>query len=181
MLKNMSIDKPDIIQTIQREGIELKKYGSRYKANCPLHHEKTPSFTVYPDSQSFYCFGCGEGGDVIDFIIKLKGIAFKEALAYLGMKSGKGYKPTKRDNKMLLKRRLVSAFREWEKRYYDKLAFIYRTFNSIKAKFKTMEEAEEFADVYHIISICEYRMDILFYGDDEAKYELFLEVEYGQI
>lgn len=177
----MEHNKPDITQVIQREGTLLKKYGSRYKALCPLHHEKTPSFTVYPDTQSFHCFGCGEGGDVIGFIMKLKGASFKDATAYLGMSTDNGYKPTKRDNKLLLKRRLVGVFREWEKRYYDKLAFIYRTFNKTKAKFKTMEEAEQFADVYNIMSICRYHMDILFHGDDEDKYELFMEVEHGQV
>jgi DNA primase len=177
----MELNKPDITQTIRNEGIDLKKYGSRYKAPCPLHSEKSPSFTVYPDSQSFHCFGCNEGGDVIDFIIKLKNMSFKGALAYLGINSDNGYTPKKRDTKMLLKRRLVSVFREWEKQYYDKLAFIYRTFNETKAKFKTMEEAEKFADVYHIMSICEYHMDILFSGDDETKYELFMEVEHGQV
>ena len=173
--------KNNIVQVIQQEGISLKKFARRYKALCPLYHENTPSFTVYPDTQSFYCFGCNEGGDVIDFIMKLKGMLFTEALAYLGINSDNGCKPAKRDRKMLLKRRLVGVVRQWEKRYYDKLAFIYRTFNKTKAKFKMMEEAEKFADVYRIMSICEYHMDILYYGDDETKYELFLEVEYGQV
>jgi DNA primase len=48
--------------------LSLKNAGTRFKANCPFHKEKTPSFTVSPDRQIYHCFGCGAGGDVIRFI-----------------------------------------------------------------------------------------------------------------
>lgn len=60
----------------------LKKLGSRYTALCPLHDEDTPSFVIYPDN-SFHCFGCQAHGDVIDFIRKIKGCSFREAIGQL--------------------------------------------------------------------------------------------------
>ena len=50
--------------------VPLKKAGSNLKGLCPFHSEKTPSFTVFTQSQSFYCFGCGAGGDVVSFIMR---------------------------------------------------------------------------------------------------------------
>ena len=56
------------IVDIVSEYVNLKKRGKNYVGFCPFHSEHTPSFTVYPDSQSFYCFGCGIGGDVIKWV-----------------------------------------------------------------------------------------------------------------
>lgn len=61
-------DIEDIISTY----VTLRKRGNTSVGLCPFHNEKTPSFTVYNDTQSFYCFGCGAGGDAIGFIKKLK-------------------------------------------------------------------------------------------------------------
>ena len=60
--------KLDIFSVAEYYGLELDKHN---KCVCPFHHEKTASFQVYPKSQSFYCFGCGVGGDVIDLTAKL--------------------------------------------------------------------------------------------------------------
>jgi len=59
---------------------KLTQFGNRSKALCPLHKEKTPSFTVYHNNNSFYCYGCGKGGDVITFIQELNECSFKQAL-----------------------------------------------------------------------------------------------------
>jgi hypothetical protein len=59
-------DRIDIVEYIQRY-VPLRRMGTRYKAKCPFHQERTASFTVYPDTRSYYCFGCGASGDVIDF------------------------------------------------------------------------------------------------------------------
>jgi DNA primase len=79
--------KTDIVSIIG-ERIELKKAGRNYKANCPFHGEKTPSFMVSPELQIFKCFGCGEAGDVYSFLEKFEGMEFPEALKYLADKAG---------------------------------------------------------------------------------------------
>lgn len=68
--------------------VKLKKKGRNYFGLCPFHSEKTPSFSVSPDKQIYYCFGCGEGGDVIRFIMNIEGFDFIEAVSYLAKESG---------------------------------------------------------------------------------------------
>jgi len=77
----------DIVSIIG-ERIELKKAGRNYKALCPFHGEKTPSFMVSPELQIFKCFGCSEGGDVFAFLEKYEGMEFGEALKYLADRAG---------------------------------------------------------------------------------------------
>ena len=72
----------DIIDIISRY-MALKRNGREWVGCCPFHHEKTPSFFVYPESQSYYCFGCKASGDVIQFISKYENIGFVEAVERL--------------------------------------------------------------------------------------------------
>ncbi len=80
-------DRSDIEQVIGTY-VTLKRAGSNVKGLCPFHNEKTPSFTVYPDSQSFYCFGCGAGGDVITFTMKYNNLEYEDAIEYLASRAG---------------------------------------------------------------------------------------------
>jgi DNA primase len=68
--------------------IKLEKAGSNFKANCPFHHEKTPSFFVSPTRNTFYCFGCGEKGDIFSFVERFEGVDFPGALKMLGERAG---------------------------------------------------------------------------------------------
>ena len=69
--------------------ISLKKAGRNFKGLCPFHQEKTPSFVVSPDRQIWHCFGsCGDGGDVIKFLMKWENLTFFEALKELAEKAG---------------------------------------------------------------------------------------------
>ena len=77
----------DIVAIIG-ERVELKKAGRNFKAICPFHGEKTPSFMVSPELQIFKCFGCGEAGDVFAFLEKYEGMEFGEALKYLADRAG---------------------------------------------------------------------------------------------
>ena len=70
------------------ETVALKRAGSAYKGLCPFHAEKTPSFIVTPDRESWRCFGCGEGGDIFTFLMRRDGIDFREALSRLAEKAG---------------------------------------------------------------------------------------------
>ena len=76
----------DIIDVVQSYVPTLKKAGLTWKACCPFHHEKTPSFTVNPDRQIFKCFGCGKGGDVFKFVMELENLDFTSAAEQLARK-----------------------------------------------------------------------------------------------
>ncbi|MFQ5847062.1 MAG: DNA primase [Candidatus Methylomirabilales bacterium] len=68
--------------------VPLKQSGKYYRALCPFHTEKTPSFTVNPERQIFYCFGCGEGGDVFRFLMRREGFTFPDAVRHLAQRAG---------------------------------------------------------------------------------------------
>ena len=73
------LERCDIVETVSGY-IPLKKTGRNFKANCPFHNEKTPSFVVNPDKQIFHCFGCSVGGNVISFVMKQERVEFPEEL-----------------------------------------------------------------------------------------------------
>jgi DNA primase len=81
------IDANDIVSVVSQH-TALKKSGPRYTGLCPFHHEKTPSFTVTPDKQLYYCFGCQRGGNVISFVMDVNKYTFPEAVEYLAGRAG---------------------------------------------------------------------------------------------
>lgn len=87
----------DIIDIISQH-VTLRKQGRDYAGLCPFHTEKTPSFTVSPAKQMYHCFGCGAGGDVIDFARHITGYEFADACRYLGidLDDGVEIKPARR-------------------------------------------------------------------------------------
>lgn len=89
------LSKVDIVELIN-ERVPLKKAGRNFKANCPFHSEKTPSFIVSPERQIFKCFGCGQGGNAYKFLMEYEKMDFGEALRYLANRVGvklKSYRP----------------------------------------------------------------------------------------
>ena len=76
------------IENVISSYITLKRAGSNYNGLCPFHSEKTPSFTVFPSTQSFYCFGCGAGGDAITFVMRMENLDYISAVRALAERSG---------------------------------------------------------------------------------------------
>jgi len=76
------------IQDVIGADIELTKRGSEFKALCPVHQEKTPSFYVSPRKQIYHCFGCGAHGDVVKWVMERRGMQFTEALEWLIARAG---------------------------------------------------------------------------------------------
>lgn len=100
--------------------VSLKKRGSTSVGLCPFHNEKTPSFTVYNDTQSFYCFGCGAGGDAVTFIKKIENLDYIDAVKLLAQRAGiQMPEDASYDNSLSKKRRrILEINRETAKFYY---------------------------------------------------------------
>lgn len=90
------IDRPLVDEILSRTDIEglvgsyvkLKRAGANFSGLCPFHSEKTPSFTVFPADRSFYCFGCGVGGNAITFVRRIENLDFTEAVSHLARRAG---------------------------------------------------------------------------------------------
>jgi DNA primase len=164
------MEKPDILATIHREGFEPKQKGRAFWLSCPFHEDKTPSMKIGPDRQTFYCFSCQSGGDVIAFVQKLHGLAFKDALKYLNLK---GNHPVKVNPNERTKRDLLKAFNSWRRKYYQELCRTRIAYKALTRDLKTLEQVELRAWIFDELPMIEYRLDILFNGNDEQKYELY--------
>ena len=80
--------KLDIVELVSEYVPGLSRAGRNMKGRCPFHQERTPSFIVSPERQTYHCFGCGEGGDVFSFVMKLEGLGFMEAVEKLAERTG---------------------------------------------------------------------------------------------
>ena len=76
------------IEDVMSSYVTLKRAGANMLCSCPFHSEKTPSCTVFLSQQSFYCFGCGAGGDVITFVRRIENLGYVEALEFLAKRTG---------------------------------------------------------------------------------------------
>ena len=92
--------------------VPLKHAGGSYKACCPFHHEKTPSFTVNVERQRYHCFGCGEDGDIFTFLMKHNGLTFVDAVQQLAEKAGVKLEMGKEDLRAPFRNRLYALMGE---------------------------------------------------------------------
>lgn len=99
---------------------QLKRAGRTYKGLCPFHSEKTPSFIVYPDNQSFYCFGCGAGGDAITFVKKINNLDYVEAVKFLAGRAGMKL-PEEDDAQGRLRSRVNALNRDAARFYFERM------------------------------------------------------------
>ena len=126
----------DIVDVIS-EYVKLQKKGANYFGLCPFHNEKSPSFSVSPGKQMYYCFGCGEGGNVISFVMKYENYSFIEAVQMLASRAG-------------IELPQVTSSKE-EKENADKRSQIL-TINTLAAKFYYyMLKSEKGALAYHYL------------------------------
>ncbi len=110
------------IESVISNYIELKRRGRNLVGLCPFHNEKTPSFTVYPETNSFFCFGCGVGGDAIGFIRNIENLDYIDAVKLLADRAGiKMPEDNYDDSVSKLKRRIYEANREAAKFFNETL------------------------------------------------------------
>ena len=129
------ISKETIEQVLMRNDIEsligsyvsLKRAGSNLKGLCPFHSEKSPSFTVYPQDNSFYCFGCGAGGDAITFVRKRENLDYPDAVEFLANRAGitivrderGGYQSTPKFDRARMFKMNTDAAKYFHQRLFD--------------------------------------------------------------
>ncbi len=116
-------ERNDIAEVISKY-VPLKRAGSNLTGMCPFHSEKTPSFTVFPASHNFYCFGCGAGGDVVTFIMRSEGMGYREAIEFLAQRAGipmedDGY--SKSNTPSIKRERIIEITTEAARFFRDKL------------------------------------------------------------
>lgn len=123
--------KLDIVEVIGSYVPDLKRAGANYKAPCPFHQEKTPSFTVNPSLQIFKCFGCGKAGDVISFIQEVERLEFPEALRLAADKAGVTLENTisSKDNKAEEEKKKIIEANTLAAKFYN---YILKTHKSGK-------------------------------------------------
>ncbi len=112
------------IETIISSYVNIKRAGRISKGLCPFHGEKTPSFTVYPDTQSYFCFGCGNGGDVVTFIKNIENLDYLDAVKFLADRVGMDIPQENTFDNTMNKRRLrmLEANREAAKFFHSCLS-----------------------------------------------------------
>lgn len=177
------LSKPDIVSILYQEGIEPRQKGRYLWALCPLpgHIERTPSFKVDPERQSFYCFGCHNSGDSIALIMKLHGLTFKEALNYLSLSESKPTFNKTQRQRVAEDKELVAAFNKWGKDLANTIYDLLRRLDRLKMKAQSIADVERLAFWYHKEPIYEHWISILEGDDNQAKYELWREVRNGEV
>ncbi len=122
----------DIIDVV-KEYVPLKQMGSNWRANCPFHQEKSPSFMVSKEKQIWHCFGCNQGGDVISFVQQYEGLEFPEALRLLADRAGVVLQTTGQQTgpssgeKSLLWQLNDIACQQWQKNLWSDSVAAHRT------------------------------------------------------
>lgn len=170
----------DLVSVVESSGVMLERRGTRHCGLCPFHAEKTPSFFVFQDNR-FKCFGCGEHGDVIDFVQRLHGLSFRDALKYLGIEQGKITPRIKRDiERRKRKAEIVREFRDWEQRYGVYVSNLWYETKMLMVQGIPPDDLDLYAPLFHMLPVWEYHRDILINGSDKLKFELYEEAQNGR-
>jgi DNA primase len=120
-MKNIQI----LLKVIEDDGIDMRDAGAHFVGNCPFHEEKNASFVVYKNTERYVCFGCGEKGDAIDYIMKSKGMSYNQAVKYLDIEfeTTKVIKmrPSVLEEVQMEEQRGVKVFIKYGKQFCDSL------------------------------------------------------------
>jgi len=130
----------DIVQVVNQR-VPLKKAGSTYKACCPFHSEKTPSFNVNPQKQFYHCFGCGASGDALKFMMEYDGLSFVEAVETLATQNGMEVPREKLSPQAAAKR---AQKQQKEKTLYDVLYLVTRFYRQMLRDHAQSEQAKTY-------------------------------------
>ena len=113
------VQRSDITDVVESY-VQLRRRGRTHTGLCPFHNEKTPSFVVYPENQSFYCFGCGVGGDVISFIKRINNVDYLEAVKFLAGRAGMPL-PEEDDQTGRMRMRILAANKDAARFFFSSL------------------------------------------------------------
>lgn len=114
------------IESVISPYVNLRRRGKNLVGLCPFHNEKTPSFTVYPENGSFYCFGCGVGGDVITFVRRMENLDYMEAVKQLADRAGMALPEDGYDDTLAKKRTAVLAANRAAAKFFHSQLFTDR-------------------------------------------------------
>jgi len=106
------------LEEVISQYVTLKRAGSNLVGCCPFHSEKTPSFTVFSQTKSFYCFGCGAGGDVVSFVMRTENLDYVEAIRFLAKRAGIEIQEDERERETGVKRERVLAMNREAARFF---------------------------------------------------------------
>ena len=161
----------DIAPIVENAGVSLKRSGCRRVGLCPFHDEKTPSFYVFDDNR-FKCFGCGEHGDVIDFVQKLYSLSFADALKHLGIEQGHITPEMKAKIECRkAERQKTEAKKRFKTNLQNTLLILISATKKAANNFKSIDDFERYGDLLQPLSWWEHCLDVLSFGT-KAEQEL---------
>ena len=174
--------KNDIVDVISQY-VKLTRRGSSYFGLCPFHNEKTPSFSVTPSKQMYYCFGCGATGDVIDFVSQLRGIGSKEAAILLAQDFAIPYEDSAGKTNRPRQQNTDEQNYQYMERYCSRVLLdYYQLLCRWKEDYapQTPENGyhPRFVEALQKLSLVEYLLDELLCGDIQARASVV--IEYGE-
>lgn len=170
-------DSIDIVDVVEKYGLQINRHG---KALCPFHEEKTPSFSI--KGQHWHCFGCNEGGDVIDFISRIQCISIWEAAKRLDSDYGLNLFTDKPNQPKQLEQyqqddKLYTAFKKWQNNAYQTLCGYYRLLQNDKANYTPQSVNKDihlyFANACHKLDYIYYLISCLFEADFLTRLDFF--------
>jgi hypothetical protein len=172
-----NIQFPPFAGILKKYNIKMEKSGKNLIGLCPFHNEKTPSFTIHNSNKGkelFYCFGCGAQGDVFDFISKITGQELSEVFSQLPF-AGHNNKMSKLYRRESRIRTEHEKFQKWLRQAIDDLCLLIRSCDFVLPN-------ACLSDKFDLLSLqqrWEYYYDLLMFGDDRTKHEIYREFKLG--